>query len=33
MVTSLLRQESWSEQELDAVSAEIERVRKQQRRS
>lgn len=33
MVTSLLRQESWTEQELDAVSAEIERVRKQQRRS
>ena len=33
MVTSLLRQESWTEQELDAVSAEIERVRKQKRRS
>jgi predicted transcriptional regulator len=32
MVTTLLRQESWTEEELDAISAEIERVRKQKRR-
>ena len=33
LVTSLLRHESWSDAELDALSAEIERVRKERRRS
>ena len=32
-VTTLLKQEDWSKEELDALSAEIRRVRKQGRRS
>jgi BlaI family penicillinase repressor len=31
--TALLKQESWSDDELDALRAEIERVRKERRRS
>lgn len=33
MVTSLLRQERWTDDELDALHAEIERVRQERRRS
>lgn len=32
MVTSLLAQESWSDEELDALQAQIERLRKQGKR-
>jgi BlaI family transcriptional regulator, penicillinase repressor len=31
--TALLKQEAWTESELDALSAEIERVRKERKRS
>jgi predicted transcriptional regulator len=31
MMTALLNQESWTDQELDALQAEIERVRKERR--
>ena len=31
MVTALLKQESWSDQELDALQAEIDRVRKERK--
>jgi predicted transcriptional regulator len=33
MATALLRQETWTNEELDALSAEIEEVRKNRRRS
>jgi predicted transcriptional regulator len=33
MVTSLLRQETWSDDELDALRAEIDRVRKERKKS
>jgi len=33
MAAALLRQETWSDEELDALSAEIERVRKERKRS
>ncbi|MGE3404561.1 MAG: BlaI/MecI/CopY family transcriptional regulator [Vicinamibacterales bacterium] len=32
MVTSLVRQESWTDEELDALQAEIERARKEKNR-
>jgi BlaI family transcriptional regulator, penicillinase repressor len=32
MVTSLLRQEAWSDEELDALHAEIERVREERKK-
>jgi len=32
-VTALLKQETWTDEELDALRAEIERVRKERRRS
>ena len=31
MVTSLLKQESWTDEELDALQSEIERVRKERK--
>jgi predicted transcriptional regulator len=31
MITTLIRQEPWTEQELDALQAEIERVRKERK--
>ena len=33
MVTTLLRQESWTDAELDALAAEIDRIRKERKRS
>ena len=33
MVTSLLQQETWSDEELDALRAEIDRVRKERKKS
>jgi len=33
MMTTLLRQESWTDEELDALAAEIKRVRKERKRS
>jgi predicted transcriptional regulator len=32
-VTALLRQEAWTESELDALSAELERVRRERKQS
>ena len=33
MATALLRQEEWSEEELDSLQAEIQRIRKERKRS
>lgn len=33
LLTTLLRHEAWTDEELDALSAEIERVKKERRRS
>ena len=33
MLTTLLRQEAWTDEELDALRAEIERVRSERKKS